>query len=72
MTLRKNSSTTAHPINPEPKRNILHLRIPFVLFLTTLFLSLPSAQAQLKINSHTLKLNNVFSIISNLYVDSIN
>lgn len=30
------------------------------------------SQAQLKMNSEMLKLNNVFSVISNLYVDSIN
>ena len=36
--------------------------------LTNIFVT----SAQLKINSDLLKLNNVFSVISNLYVDSIN
>lgn len=43
-----------------------------ITFLTTLLLTLPTAQAQLKINSQMLKLNNVLSVISNLYVDTIN
>jgi len=32
----------------------------------------PATSAQLKINAQALKLNNVFSIISNMYVDTIN
>jgi carboxyl-terminal processing protease len=42
----------------------------FLLALT--FILVAQAGAQLKINSQMLKLNNVFSVISNLYVDSIN
>ena len=44
-------------------------KILLALFiLTNIFVT----SAQLKINSDLLKLNNVFSVISNLYVDSIN
>lgn len=35
-------------------------------------LVIPTATAQLKINAQALKLNNVFSIISSMYVDTIN
>jgi len=42
------------------------------VLLLLLLISVAGIDAQLKINSHTLKLNNVFSIISNLYVDTIN
>src|SRR5690554_6093020 len=42
-----------------------------LLFLI-LLISAVSASSQLKINSQMLKLNNVFSVISNLYVDTIN
>ena len=40
-----------------------------VFFLT--FLSVFTVSSQLRINSELLKLNNVFSVISNLYVDSV-
>ncbi|MDO9633544.1 MAG: S41 family peptidase [Paludibacter sp.] len=44
-------------------------KILLALFIIT---NIFATSAQLKINSDLLKLNNVFSVISNLYVDSIN
>ncbi|MDD4199482.1 MAG: S41 family peptidase [Paludibacter sp.] len=41
----------------------------FLIFLT--FVHVFSTSAQLRINSELLKLNNVFSVISSLYVDSV-
>jgi len=72
MQISINTISTT-PLTSVFRKNPFRSQSRFLALLLAFFLlSLPAAQAQLKINSHTLKLNNVFSIISSLYVDTIN
>lgn len=71
-----NNFNTPDGGQPEKKnlKGIMNLSLTKSLLMVALLagLAIPTATAQLKINAQALKLNNVFSIISNMYVDTIN
>ena len=71
-----NNFNTPDGGQPEKKnlKGTMNLSLTKSLLMVALLagLAIPTATAQLKINAQALKLNNVFSIISNMYVDTIN